>query len=57
MDSGKQSEGFRGEGVGGCVSPAVGIKGGMFCMEHWVLYANNELWNTASKTNDVLYGD
>jgi len=26
-------------------------------MEHWVLYANNESWNTTSKTNDVTYGD
>ena len=33
------------------------IKEGMYCMEHWVLYTNNELGNTTSKTNDVLYGD
>jgi len=26
-------------------------------MEHWVLYANNESWNTTSKSNDVMYGD
>jgi len=26
-------------------------------MEHWVLYANNEPWNTTSKNNDVMYGD
>ena len=29
----------------------------MYWMEHWVLYANNESWNTTSKINDVLYGD
>jgi len=23
----------------------------------WVLYANNESWNTTSKTNDAMYGD
>ena len=57
MDSGKQTEGFRGEGMGGWASLVMGIKEGMYCMEHWVLYANNESWNTTSKTNDVLYGD
>ena len=30
----------------------VGIKEGTYYMEHWVLYINNESWNTASKTND-----
>ena len=30
---------------------------GTYCMEHWVLYANNESWNIISKTKDVLYGD
>jgi len=39
------------------VSQVTGIKEGTFCMEHWVLYANNESWNTTSKTNDVMYGD
>ena len=43
--------------VGECVSLVVVIKEGTDCMEHWVLYINNESWNTASKTNDVLYGD
>ena len=37
--------------------PVMGIKEGTYCMEHWVLYANNESWNIASKTGDVLYGD
>ena len=50
-------QGFRGERVGRRVSPVMGIKEGMYCMEHWVLYANNESWNTISKTNDGLYGD
>ena len=57
MDSRKQTEGFRGEGVEGWFSPVMGIKEGTNCMEHWVLYANNESWNTTSKTNDALYGD
>ena len=43
--------------LGESVSPVMGIKEGMYCMEHWVLHANNESWNTTSKTNDVLYGD
>ena len=54
MDSEKQTVGFRREGGGGVV---VGIKEDTDCMEHWVLYVNNESWNTASKTNDVLYSD
>ena len=37
--------------------PVMGIKEGTYCMGHWVLYANNESWNTTSKTKDVLYGD
>ena len=53
MDSGKQSEGLRGKGVGGWGSPVMSIKEGTRCNEHWVLYANNESWNTKSKTNDV----
>ena len=35
----------------------MGIKKGTDYMGHWVLYANNESWNTTSKTNDVLNGD
>ena len=57
MDSGKQTEGFRGEGVEDGARPVVGNKEGTYCMEHAVLYANNESWNTTSKTNDVQYGD
>ena len=36
-------------------TPVMDIKEGTYCVEHWVLYANNESWNTTSKTNDVLY--
>ena len=35
----------------------MGIKEGTYCMVHWVLYTNNESWNTTSKTKNVLYGD
>ena len=35
----------------------MGSKEGTYRMEHWVLNANNESWNTTTKTNDVLYGD
>ena len=34
--------------------PVMDIKEGTYCREHGVLYANNESWNTTSKTNDVL---
>ena len=33
---------LEGRGVGCCVSLVMGIKEGMYFMEHWVLYANNE---------------
>ena len=32
-----------------------GIKEGIGCDEHWVLYATNELLKTSSETNDVLH--
>ena len=57
MDSGKQTEGFRGEGGAGLGQASDGYQEGTYCMEHWVLYANNEFWNSTSKINDVLYGD
>ena len=57
MDSGKQTEDFRGERGGGWFNMVMGIKEGMFCKEHRVLYTNNESWNTTLKTNEVLYGD
>ena len=56
MDSGKQTESFRGKGVGDWDRLVMGIKA-TYRMVHWVLYANNESWNTTSKTKDVLYGD
>ena len=46
-----------GRELGDWARPAMGIKEGTYCMVHWVLYANNESWNTTSKTNGVLYGD
>ena len=46
-----------GRGVRGWVSLVKGIKEGVYCNEHWVLYANNESWNITSKTHDALYGD
>ena len=46
-----------GRGVGEWDRLVTGIKEGTYCMEHRVSYANNESWNTTSKTNDVLYGD
>ena len=57
QDSGKHTEGFREEEGEWMRWLVMGIKEGMYCMEHWVLCANNESWNTTSKTNDVLYGD
>ena len=48
MDPGKQTEGFSGEGV-------MGIKEHTCCDEHWMLYVTDELLNTTSKTNVVLY--
>ena len=48
---------LEGKGVGEWASPVKGIKEGMYCIEHWVLYANNKSWNTTSKGNDVLYSD
>ena len=57
MDSGKQTEGFRGEGLGDWDRQVMGIKEDTYCMERWVLNANNESWNTTSITKDKLYGD
>ena len=39
-----------GRGEGDWDRPVMGIKEGTYCMEPWVLYANNESWNTTSKT-------
>jgi len=37
--------------VGGWVGLVMGIKEGIYCMEHWVLYVNNESWNAAKNKN------
>ena len=34
-----------GRGVDDWDRMVMGIKGGTYCMEHWVLYANNESWD------------
>ena len=57
MDSEKQTEAFRGEGAGDWDRLVMGIKEGTYFLVQWVLYANNESWNIASKAKDVLYGD
>ena len=55
MDPRKQTEGFRGEGVGGWGNRVMGIKEGTCCAENMLLYTTNESLNTISKINDVLY--
>ena len=40
-----------GRGVGDWAGPVMGIKEDMYCMEHWVLQANNESRNTTPETN------
>ena len=54
---GKKLRALEGLGVGDWDRPMMFIKEGTYCMVHWVLYANNESWNIASKTGGVLYGD
>ena len=54
---GNKPRASEGRGLGGWDRLVMGIKEGTYCMEHWVLYANNESWNIISKTKDVLYGD
>ena len=39
-----------GRGMGDWDRPVMVIKEGTYCMEHRVLYANNESWNFTSKT-------
>ena len=34
---------------------AMGTKEGMWCDEHWVLYATDDLLDCTSETNDTLY--
>ena len=50
MDFGKQTEGFRGEGVGEWDRLVMGSKEGTYCMVHSVLYATNEALNFASES-------
>ena len=54
---GNQLRVVEGRGVGDWDRPVMGIKEGAYCIEHWVLYSNNESWNTTTKTKDVLYGE
>lgn len=55
MDSEEQNEGFGVEGVGGWASLVVGIKEGMYCVEHWVkCIFNNEFWNTHTHTQNKI---
>ena len=56
MDCEKQTEDFRGEGVGEGDRLVMGSKEGTYCMVHWVLYATNEASNFTSESGDVLYG-
>lgn len=39
------------------VGLVMGSKEGTYCVEYWVLYLNNDSWNTILKTNDVMYDD
>ena len=48
---------LEGRGMGGWVSMVMGLKEGMYCSGHWVLYTNDESWNTTLGTNEVLYGE
>ena len=57
MDCERQTEDFRGEGVGEWDRLVMGSKEGTCCMVHWVLYATNEASNFTSESGDVLYGD
>ena len=57
MDSEKQTEGYRGEGVGEWDGLVMGSKESTYCMVHMVLCATNESSNFASENRDVLYGD
>ena len=41
--------------AGGKVGEQMGIKEGMWCNEHWVLYAIDKSLNSTSETNNILY--
>ena len=53
---GNKLRALEGRGIGDRQRSVMGIKEGMYCMVHWVLYASNESWNFTSKTRVVLYG-
>ena len=55
LDSRKQTEGYRREGVEEQGKQVMNIKEGTWFDDHWVLYTINESLNTTSKTNNVLY--
>ena len=57
MDYEKQTEDFRGEGVGEWDRLVMGGKEDRYCMVHWVLYATNGASNFTSESGDILYGD
>ena len=42
MDSGKQTEGFRGRGLWDWDRPVMGIKEGTYCLEHGALDVTRE---------------
>lgn len=57
MNSGRQTEGSEGRGLWGWVSLVVRVKEGTDCTGHWVLHADKNSWNTASRTEGGLYDD
>ena len=57
MDSEKQSEGSRVEGVVEWDRLVMGSREGTYSMLQWVLYATNESLNFPSKSRYVLYDD
>ena len=57
MDYENKLRSSEGSGFGDWDSPVMGIREGMYCMVHWVLYAINESSNFTSETSGVLYGD
>ena len=52
---GNKQELLEGRWEGGCGNWMMDIKEGTWCDEHWVFYATDELLNSTSETNDVLY--
>lgn len=50
-----ESEGHGRGGSGGWGNGVISVKSGTQCDERWVLYETDELLNTISETNDILY--